>query len=489
MVFNPIYSERPNMRQQIILLLTMIVGTPCSILGQSDQTTTPPKTAPTSILKEYDEALDVVAERAMMSVVEIKVTSYGVPENAKEGSGQAMERERALGSGVIVDPDGYIMTNNHVVSGATRIRVVVAPATTELIPFHTSLSQPERVYEAKLIGTNRYADLALIKIEAKNLPTIPLPEKYQLRLGQMVLAIGAPEGLDHTVTRGIVSSVGRQPEPDRPMVYVQTDAPINPGNSGGPLIDRDGNLVGINTFIFTSGGGSEGLGFAIPEPIVRFAYYAFKTQGSVPPITIGAHAQTITLPLANALKLSQRSGVVLSDVLPESPAARAGLMLNDVVTMIDGFSIDSLPKYTAFLYLHPVDRPMAMQVMRSGKLISVSVKPILAPASIDNLSDLINPKTDLVASLGIFAIDLKGDLVGAMGMRSTAGVVVAGILRGEPITLAELEVGDLIYSINGQPVADTNSLRHALAVMKQNDAVVFGVERRGILQYVAFEIE
>jgi serine protease Do len=447
-------------------------------LGKASRRCPPTKPAAPTILKEFDEALDVVAERAMMSVVEIKVTGYGVPENAREGAGQVLERERVLGSGVIVDSDGYIMTNNHVVAGATRIRVVIAPATTELIPFHTSLSQPERVYEATLIGTNHYADLALIKIEEKNLPTISLPEKYQVRLGQTVLAIGAPGGLDHTVTKGIVSSVGRQPDLDRPMVYVQTDAPINPGNNGGPLIDRDGNLVGINTFIFTSGGGSEGLGFAIPEPIVRFAYYAFKTHGSVPPVTIGAHAQTITLPLANALKLSQKSGVLLSDVVPGGPAAKAGLMPNDVVTMIDGFAIDSLPKYTAFLYLHPVDSPMAMEVSRGGRMVSAPLKPDLAPPSVDNLSELINPKTDLIASLGIFTIDMKGELMGAMGTRSKTGVMVAGILGGEPITLANLEVGDLIYSMNGQPVTDTNGLRRGLAAIKQNDAVVFGVERQ-----------
>lgn len=456
--------------------------------GQTDTTSQSSKTT-SPILKEYDEALDVIAERAMRSVVEIKVTGYGVPEHNKDGGSQSMERERALGSGVIVDSDGYIITNNHVVAGATRIRVVLASATTELIPFHTTLSQPERVYEAKLIGTNSYADLALIKIEAKDLPFIALPEQYQVRLGQTVLAIGAPEGLDHTVTKGIVSSVGRQPDPDRPMIYVQTDAPINPGNSGGPLVDRDGNLVGINTFILTSGGGSEGLGFAIPEPIVRFAYYALKTHGSVPPITIGVHAQTITLPLAEALKLPQKWGVILSDVPPDSPAAKAGLRQNDVVMTIDGFPIDSLPKYTAFLYLHPVDRPMEMQVKRDGKTVSASVTPMRAPPSIDNLSDLINAKTDFVPLLGIFTIDLKDNFADLIPSRSKAGVVVAGMLAGDPPTLADLQVGDLIYSINGRPVTDTENLRHILSGFVVNDAVVFGIERQGVLQYVAFEIE
>ncbi len=220
-----------------------------------------------AILKEYDQAIDRVAERAMESVVKIEVTGYGVPENDKDQGQQqpqTLERQRSIGSGVIVDSDGYIITNNHVVAGAMRIRVIIAPATVELVSGNTRLNNPQRVYEARLIGSTRYADLALIKIEEKGLPYIPLPEQFHFRLGQTVVAIGAPEGLDHTVTKGIISAVGRQPEVDRPMVYVQTDAPINPGNSGGPLIDRDGNLVGINTFIVSSGGGSEGLGFAIP---------------------------------------------------------------------------------------------------------------------------------------------------------------------------------------------------------------------------------
>src|SRR3984957_14716839 len=206
------------------------------------------------------------------------------------------------------------MTNNHVVAGALRIRVIIAPTTVEMATGNTRLGNPQRVYEAKLVGSTRYADLALIKIEEKGLPYIPLPEYYHFRLGQTVVAIGAPEGLDHTVTKGIISAVGRQPEVDRPMVYVQTDAPINPGNSGGPLIDRDGNLVGINTFIVTSGGGSEGLGFAIPEPIVRAVYLQLKAHGFVPSVTIGAHAQAITPDLAVALKLAQDHGVILSDV-------------------------------------------------------------------------------------------------------------------------------------------------------------------------------
>ncbi|HTZ60895.1 MAG TPA: trypsin-like peptidase domain-containing protein [Acidobacteriaceae bacterium] len=461
-----------------------------TVYGQEDNAA--PNNSGPGILKEYDQAIDSIAERAMQSVVEIEVTGYGVPEHDKDSgdSQPALERQRSLGSGVIVDPNGYIITNNHVVAGALNIRVIIAPATVELATDRTKLHNPQRVYEAKLIGTTRYADLALIKIEAKDLPYIPLPKKFDFRLGQTVVAIGAPEGLDHTVTKGIISAVGRQPEVDRPMVYVQTDAPINPGNSGGPLIDRNGNLVGINTFIVTSGGGSEGLGFAIPEPIVLFVYDELKEHGIVPNVTIGAHAQSITPALAAGLKLAQDWGVILSDIDQGSPAAGAGLQPRDIITAIDGRVVDSLPKYAAFLYVHPRNTPMKLDLLRDGKPLTVSVTPVNAPPLVENLSDLINPKRDLINPLGIFVIDLKNSPVASMlNLRSDTGVLVAGLLGGEPAVSADLSTGDVIRAVNGTPLNDSQQLRQILAGFKPGDAVVLEVERQSVLQYVAFEME
>jgi serine protease Do len=464
----------------------------CGLLGTRLYGQVPESPAVPGILKDYDQAIDQIAERPMQSVVEIEVTGYGAPEHDQDsGQGQqALERQRSIGSGVIVDPDGYIITNNHVVNGALRIRVIVAPTTVALASGNTRLDNPQRVYEAKLIGTTHYADLALIKIEEKGLPFIPLPEQYYFRLGQTVVAIGAPEGLDHTVTKGIISAVGRQPQVDRPMVYVQTDAPINPGNSGGPLIDRNGNLVGINTFIVTSGGGSEGLGFAIPEPIVRFVYSELKAHGIVSSVTIGAHAQDITPALAAGLKLPQDWGVILSDIDAGGPAAAAGLRQKDVVTAIDGGRVDSLPKYTAFLYVHKRNTPLTMTVLRDGKQLTIPVTAVDAPPVIENLSDLIDPKKDLIPSMGIFVIDLKNSQVGTMlNLRSQNGVLVAGLLSGEPATAADLTAGDVIRAVNGKPLEDTQQLRQTLAGLRPGDAVVLEVERQSVLQYVAFEME
>jgi serine protease Do len=462
----------------------------------------PGQTSPndSSILEQYDQAIDKVAERAMQSVVRIEVTGFGTPERDsdkdqnqnqdQDQDQQTLERQRSIGSGVIVDPDGYIVTNNHVVQGALRIRVILAPATVELMIGNTRLASPQHVYEAKLIGTNRYADLAVIKINATGLPYIPLPESFHVHLGQTVIAIGAPEGLDHTVTKGIVSAAGRQPELDRPMVYVQTDAPINPGNSGGPLVDRDGNLIGICTFIYTSGGGSEGLGFAIPEPVVRFAYNELKQHGIVRRVTIGAHAQTITAPLAAGLNLPQDWGVIITDVDDGRPGALAGLQPGDIVKTIDGLPIDSLPKYTALLYMHKRGSPLHMSVLRKGNPVTLSITAVDEPPAVDSLSDLINPKKDLVQALGIFVIDLDDSLADAMpSLRSKHGVIVAGMLSEEPATLADLQVGDVVRSVNGKKVANTDGFRRSLAGFNPGDPVVLEVERQSVMMYVAFEME
>ena len=220
-----------------------------------------PSDAP-QVLQQLNSALQGLVAKVSPAVVQVLVTGYGpVEENRSETA--LVARQHAVGSGVIVDSDGYIMTNAHVVEGAHRIRVVL-PMPSPEFPQVEPVGK-EHVLEAKLIGTHKESDLALIKIEQKNLPTLELGSARGVHQGQLVFAIGSPEGLQNSVTMGVVSSVGRQPDPNRPMVYIQTDAPINPGNSGGPLIDMDGYVLGINTLILSQGGGSEGLGLRFPH--------------------------------------------------------------------------------------------------------------------------------------------------------------------------------------------------------------------------------
>jgi serine protease Do len=214
-----------------------------------------------------------------------------------------------------------------------------------------------------------------------------------------------------------------------------------------------------------------------------------KAHGSIHPITIGAHAQTITPDLAAGLALPQDWGVIISDIESGSPAESGGLHTGDVITAVDGIPIDSLPKYTAFMYLHPRNFPMQMQVLRNGQQMTVGMTPADAPPTADNLSDLINPSTDLIAPLGLFCIDLKGPLSDSMQTRSKNGVVVAGLLSGEPATLADLQQGDIIRTMNKKPVTDTAHLRQDLTPLKTGDPVVLEIEREGVIQYVAFEME
>jgi serine protease Do len=474
----------------IVVASIVLSSTAPELLAQSTKSASAPADR-IDILRQYDESLDALAQQVLPAVVQINVSGFGARET-KGGDDEVgiIERQRAIGSGVIVDSDGYIMTNAHVVNGAQRIRVIITPTPAELIAYKSSFLTRQRTFEAKLIGVNRLIDLALVKIEEKNLPYIPLKADFRVQLGQTVLAVGSPEGLEHTVTKGIVSAVGRQIDPDRPMVYIQTDAPINPGNSGGALVDRDGNLIGLNTFIYTEGGGSEGLGFAIPEPAVRFAYQEFKDHGRIRRAEIGANAQTITPDLAAGLKLPQDWGVIISDVVPGGPSDKGGLKAKDLVLTIDGRPVDSLPKFTASLYLHRRGQQLQMQVLRGQQTVSVAITPVDLPNGIERLSDLIDPQKSLVASLGVFLLDLNPAIANALpDLRSSSGVVVAARVDYEPLISADLSVGDVIRTINGQPVKTVEEIRSHLAQFKPADPVVLEVERQGVYQFVSFEME
>src|SRR5580704_17542040 len=216
-------------------------------------------------LKDLSSSYESLAGRVRPAVVQIFSTGYAAAEEgAGNNASSLLSTQRSTGSGVILSPDGYIITNNHVVQGARKIEV--------RLPASSAARQMESMIPAKLVGTDRETDLAVIKIDRKDLPTLTLGDSNDLHQGQIVMAFGNPLGLEGSVSMGIVSSVARQIKPDAAMTYIQTDTAINPGNSGGPLVDTDGRVIGINTFILSQSGGSEGIGFAIPGDIVHSVY-------------------------------------------------------------------------------------------------------------------------------------------------------------------------------------------------------------------------
>src|SRR4030095_5133113 len=265
------------------------------------------------------------------SVVQIAGTGYGLQADEQQSGAIVLSKQRSTGSVIVISDDGSIMTNAHVIEGTRTIRVKL----------NGMAGAHGTVFEAKLIGKDQLLDVALIKIEASGLKTLPFSNSTELQHGELVLACGSPLGMDNSVSMGIVSAPARQLDEDDPRIFVQTDAPINPGNSGGPLVDTAGRVVGMNTFIFSQSGGSEGIGFAIPSNVVRYAYASLKKDGHVHRGQIGIFVRTITPILARAFNLEAENGVLVEDVIPDEPADKVGVQVGDVVMSLGGRPVRS----------------------------------------------------------------------------------------------------------------------------------------------------
>ena len=442
-----------------------------------------------TLLRDLDSSLEKVVAKVSPAVVQIRVTGYGPSEEHGHTDTSQIVRQHAIGAGVIIDPDGYIITNAHVVEGAQRIRVILPPpaggSAAELQPIHS-----EQILDATVLGIHKESDLALLKVQASHLPTVPLRTDVRVRQGELVFAIGSPEGLWDSISMGVVSSVARQTNPDNPMIYLQTDAAINPGNSGGPLVDIDGNLVGINTFILTESGGSEGLGFAIPAAIVYFDYQSLRKNGHVQRVAIGAKAQNITPTLAAGLGLARSWGAIISDLALGGSAEAAGLKVQDIVLAIDDRPVLGLPDFTAALYLHPADRVLKIDLLRGTNQMSLNVPVVVHHEQIDDLNDIPEMQKSLIRKLSIFVAELDGSVKQLLhDPRSDSGVVVLAQAAGSNGANTGLESADIIRAIDGTPLQSISQLRAIVPKLKPGDPVVLQIERKGKLQYLAFEME
>jgi serine protease Do len=374
-----------------------------------------------------------------------------------------------------------------VVEGAQRIRVALP------LPSDSGRAVPvgkRHILEARLVGVHKETDLALLKIDQSDLPTLPLLTATRPRVGQLVFAIGSPEGLQNSVTMGVISAVARQPDPEKPFTYVQTDAPINPGNSGGPLVDMNGSVIGLNTFILSEGGGSEGLGFAIPARIIDFVYKSLRKYGHVHRVEIGAVAQEVTPTMAEGLHLAQPWGVIIADVKPEGPAATAGLQVQDIVLRADDRMIETLPALTSALYLHRLDKVLELEVLRGSEKKMLYVPAIEARDPMDQLFDAADPEKSLVPRLGILASDLTPELRTQLGsLRISSGVIVIGRAADLITPDTGLQTGDVIHALNTRKITSMDDLRAAVQALRTNDPVVLQVERSDGLTYLSFEME
>jgi serine protease Do len=431
-----------------------------------------------------------LVDRVSPTVVQIAAVAVA-PVSGRAASGEGFVGvERRGGSGVIVSKDGYIVTNAHVVETARRLDVLLARPAAPDNPGRSIVHPVRQRVEATVVGIDLETDLAVLKISETSLPALEFGDSDALGEGDLVLAFGSPLGLDNSVSMGVVSAVGRQLRPDDRMVYIQTDTSINPGNSGGPLVDMSGRVVGINTLIYSQSGGNEGIGFAAPSNIVQAVYKQIRANGRVRRGSIGVTAQTITPSLAEGLGLSQKWGVVLADVRPSSPAAAAGLEPGDIVTALDGKTMENGRQFDVNLYRHAVGDSATVSLLRGDQRMILRVPVIAREDDPTRIIDLIKSDRSLVAPLGVLVVAVDGGIAPVLPWlrQGTGGLVVA---RSADVTgvASGLEPGDVILAVNRNPVGTIESLNQELGRVRSGSALVLQVNRMGSYRYVAMPPE
>jgi serine protease Do len=377
-------------------------------------------------------------------------------------------RQQSLGTGFIIDKQGYILTNNHVVEMADEIKVKFPDG---------------KEFEAEIIGRDPKTDLALIKIGSnESLQPLPLGDSENIEVGEWVVAIGNPFGLGNTVTAGIVSAKYRQIGAGSYDNFIQTDASINPGNSGGPLLNTSGEVVGINTAIFSRGGGNIGIGFAIPVNMAKDLLPQLK-KGRVVRGWLGVMVQKITPELKEKLNLKDEKGALVADVTKGGPAEKAGIERGDVIVSFDGKEIGEMRDLPFVVAATPVDKAVAVEVIRKGKTQRFEVK-------IGELKDDQEPA--LVAEapprLGMTVEELTPELAGNLGLTEGSGIVVVQVEDDSPAAAAGLRPGDVILEIDQNPVQNLDEFNSAIEKYKKGDTILLLAKRRGATVFLTLRV-
>ena len=376
---------------------------------------------------------------------------------------------RSLGSGFVINADGYIVTNNHVVDGASEVRVKLSDG---------------REFPATVVGRDSKTDLALLKVDAIGLPVISMGDSGQLQIGEPVMAIGNPFGLEQTVTTGIVSATGRVIGEGPYDDFIQTDASINPGNSGGPLISTRGQVVGINTAIFSQSGGSIGIGFAIPANLAKGVITQLAESGHVVRGWLGVAIQPVTPDLAKGFKLGEPAGALVSSVVDGSPAMKAGLKQGDIIVEFNGRKVargEDLPKAVADT---AVGREVALGVLRDGK--PVTLKATIA--RLEERSTVVAANPGGKPSLGVSVQSLNPTLARELGLKESRGALVREVRDGSPAEAAGLRAGDVIAEVDRHQVASAEDLQRAIERHDKGAPLLLLVHRQEGSLYVAVNV-
>ncbi|MCW8860392.1 MAG: DegQ family serine endoprotease [Deltaproteobacteria bacterium] len=397
---------------------------------------------------------------------------FGQPPQQQGPQKKAPKRnETGQGSGFVISADGYIMTNNHVVGDADKVTVQLLDG---------------REYDAKIIGTDPPTDVALIKIEAdEKLPFLPLGDSDKLEVGDWVLAFGNPFGLSHTLTAGIVSAKGRSGIGLTDYEnFIQTDAAINPGNSGGPLVNLDGEVIGMNTAIFSRSGGYMGIGFAIPINMAKNIRQQLVDHGAVTRGRLGVLIQDLTKELAESFDIDQREGILVAQVMEDSPAEKAGVKQGDVILKLNGEKVDKVANFRNKIALTRPGTEVDLQVLRDGKKkkIAVTIGTMEADAEGRPLSSNELPE------LGMSLQKLTPELAEQLGYEEAQGVLVSAVEAGSIAARAGIKRGDLIEEVNRKEVSDPEQVKVLIKESKKKTVLLL-VRQGGASRYLALKLE
>ena len=382
-------------------------------------------------------------------------------------------KEQSLGSGVIVSEDGYIVTNYHVVEQSDDIKVILFD---------------KRSFRAKIIGADPKTDISIIKIDAKGLPVIPWGDTEKIEVGEFVLAIGNPFGLSHTVTMGIISAVGRADVGIADYEdFIQTDAAINPGNSGGPLVNIKGELIGINTAIFSKTGGYQGIGFAVPSNMVRLVMGQLIKGGKVTRGWIGVTIQELTPELAQKFGLKISDGALVSDILKGGPAHKAGIMRGDIILVFDNKKVKDVGTFRNMVAQSLVGSQIKMKLLRRDREVVVTATITELPSEVVSSAPSTSPDMEMArnALSGIAVMDLNRAIAKQLGIyKDEKGVVVVKIDPGSSAEDVNIKKGDIIQEIDRQKIEGLNDFNRVVSRIRPDDTVLLFVNRSGKKFYV-----
>jgi len=483
---------QPADRPPEVTLRTLLLRTALACLGLA-ALAAPAFPAPeddwniTSLSREIRE----LTARVSPAVVQVYTSSFGALAGGVPQGAAVFGKQQGTGSGVILDPDGYIVTNNHVVAGAKRVQVRLSPEAVGDTLSQSILATGGAIVGAQIVGVDKETDLAVLKIDRSGLPSLQLGDSDQIFQGQLVFAFGSPMGLTNSVSFGVVSTVARQLAKDNPMIYIQSDVAINPGNSGGPLVNARGEVIGINTLIFTQSGGSEGLSFSAPSNIVRNVYNQIRATGRVKRGIIGVNAQTLNPYMAAALGLDVKWGVILADVYPGGPADKAGLQVGDIVLSLNGKPMENARQFEVNLYGKILDGTVELQIKRGAGSFTKQVQVIERVDPDYRFFEMISTERNLVKKIGILGLDLDNDSRRLLPFqpRGQEGVVVAALSADVNLMGDGWEQGDIIYSLNGRQIKGLRSLKQLVGELDYGQVAVFHVERGGRLMFLTMQIE